>query len=298
MNLVHRFLSAWFGFNKQQRNGLLVLCSLVLLLFVLRLSVSAFIKPEPILIADFSNIKLPELNENSVATDSSSESGSLFVFNPNTVTKEQLVKLGFKEKTANTFIKYRNKGAHFNKKEDLKKVYGVSEELYTKLEAYILIAGENKNHKTFVQQEPKTNQPQGRTGKQIKVVELNSVDSAGLLPLPGIGPAYAKRILKYRSLLGGYYSTEQLREVYGFTDSLFQIIKGYVKVDASLVTKIDLNTEDFKKLNAHPYISYEETKTIFNYRRKNGAITKLEHLKICIPDEKLIEKLIPYLSFN
>jgi competence protein ComEA len=289
MQFIHRFLSAWFGFNKQQRNGLLVLCTIIVFLFIIRLNISAFIHPEPILITDLSNIKLPEINTGSVS-DSSSENNSFFVFDPNTVTKEQLIKLGFKEKTANTFINYRNKGAHFAKKEDLKKVYGISKELYTKIEAYILISGEKNEAKNFSQQEPKSK-------KQIKVVELNSVDSAGLLPLPGIGPGYAKRILKYRSLLGGYYSTEQLKEVYGFSDSLFQVIKDHVKADPSLVTKIDINTEDFKKLNAHPYISYEDTKTIFNYRRKNGPITKIEHLKICISDEEQIKKLTPYLGF-
>ncbi len=291
MQFIHRFLSAWFGFNKQQRNGLLVLCTIILFLFVIRLSISSFITPEPILFADFSNTKLPKLNSATAATDSASEANGLFIFDPNTVTKEQLVKLGLKEKTANTFINYRNKGAHFNKKEDLKKVYGITDELYSKLESYILISKANDPEKTFIQQEPKSK-------KQIKTVELNSVDSIGLLPLPGIGPGYAKRILKYRSLLGGYYSIEQLKEVYGFTDSLFRVVKDYVKVDPSLITKIDLNTEDFKKLNAHPYLSYEDTKTIFNYRRKNGPITKLEHLRICISDEGQLQKIIPYLNIN
>lgn len=290
MNFVHRFLSSWFGFNKQQRNGLMVLCTIVALLFFVRLSISSFIQPEPVLLADFSSVKLPEYNSGLLVTDSASENSNLFVFNPNTVTKEQLIQLGFKEKTASTFINYRNKGAHFNTKEDVKKVYGVSNELFSKLEAYILIDSETKPPKQFSHQEPKTK-------KQIKVVELNTVDSVGLLPLPGIGPAYAKRILKYRSLLGGYASAEQLREVYGFTDSLFQIVKPYVTVNPALVAKIDLNTEDFKKLNAHPYISYEDTKTIFNYRRKNGAITKIEHLKICISDEAQLEKLAAYLAF-
>ncbi len=295
MEFIHRFLSAWFGFNKQQRNGLLVLCTIIVSLFFIRINISSFIKSDPILLADFSNTKLPQTNSGLLVSDSSSENNNLFVFNPNIVTKEQLVKLGFKEKTANTFINYRNKGAHFNKKEDVKKVYGVSDELYSKLEAYILIENENKSYKTNSQQEPIMIGI--GTKKQIKVVELNTVDSIGLLPLPGIGPAYAKRILKYRSLLGGFYSAEQLREVYGFTDSLFQIVKAYVRVDPSLVTKIDLNTEDFKKLNAHPYISYEDTKTIFNYRRKNGAITTLAHLRICISDEEQVKKIIPYLSF-
>lgn len=291
MDFVHRFLSAWFGFNKQQRNGLLVLCCIVALLLFARLSISSFIHPEPILIADFSNTNFPKSNSNTLVSDSSSENNNLFVFNPNTVTKEQLISLGFKEKTANTFINYRNKGAHFNAKEDVKKVYGVTEELFTKLEAYILIDSENKNPKQYAQQEPKTK-------KQIKTIELNTVDSIGLLPLPGIGPGYAKRILKYRSLLGGYATIEQLREVYGFTDSLFQVVKPYVTVNPALVTIIDLNTEDFKKLNAHPYLSYEDTKAIFNYRRKNGAIVKMEHLRICIYDESQLIKLAPYLDFK
>jgi len=290
MDFIHRILSDWFGFNKQQRNGLLVLCSVILLLFFVRISVSSFIKSQPILMADFSNTPLPNTNSNLLINDTTAEN-SFFVFNPNTVSEEQLIQLGFEKKTAHTFINYRNKGAHFNKKEDIKKVYGVSEELFLKIEPYILIDNENKKTYSGIHQEPKNK-------KQIKVLELNSVDSIGLLPLPGIGPAFAKRIIKYRSLLGGYYSIEQLREVYGFTDSLFQVVKDYVKVDAALVTKIDLNTEDFKKLNSHPYISYEDTKTIFNYRRKNGVITKLEHLKICISDEEQIKKLIPYLGFN
>jgi DNA uptake protein ComE-like DNA-binding protein len=288
MNFIHQFLSSWFGFNKQQRNGLLVLCTIVLFLFVVRLSISAFIKPKPILIADFSSVNLPQLNGNVALSDSSAENNSLFMFDPNTVSKEQLIALGFKEKTANTFINYRNKGVHFNSKEDLKKVYGVSEALFNKIAPYILIGNKESKPNTFAAQQPK---------QQVKTVELNTADSISLLPLPGIGPSFAKRIIKYRELLGGYHSSEQLKEVYGFTDSLFQIVKGYVKVDASLVKKIDVNTEDFKKLNAHPYISYEETKTIFNYRRKNGPITTLEHLKICISDETQLKKLAPYLPF-
>lgn len=290
MQFFHQFLSAWFGFNKQQRNGLLVLCSIIMILFIVRLSIHSFIKPNPLLIADFSSVKLPEFKSGPSTSDSSNKENSLFVFDPNTVTKEQLLELGFKEKTANTFINYRNKGAHFHKKEDLKKVYSISNELYSRIEAYILIGNPDNGQKTYSQQEPKTK-------KQIKIVELNSTDSLGLLPLPGIGPGFAKRILKYRSLLGGYSSTEQLKEVYGFTDSLFQVVKNYVTADPSLITKIDINTEDFKKLNAHPYISYEDTKAIFNYRRKNGPITKLEHLKICISDEGQIKKLSPYLGF-
>ena len=117
MNFLHQFLSAYFGFNKQQRNGLLVLCLIIIVLFIVRMSLTIFIKPAPLLMADFSHINF---KENLIAaTDSSNEKtniqNSLFVFNPNTVSKEQLILLGFKEKAAGTFINYRNKGGQFNK---------------------------------------------------------------------------------------------------------------------------------------------------------------------------------------
>src|SRR4051812_33603305 len=107
MNLWHQFLSSYFGFNKQQRNGLFVLVLLIISLFVIRLSISNFIKPEPLLMLDFSKMNLPAPNSTFSKTDPAktenhSGSSDLFVFDPNTATKEQLIKLGLKEKTANT----------------------------------------------------------------------------------------------------------------------------------------------------------------------------------------------------
>lgn len=291
MNLIHRFLSTWFGFNKQQRNGVIVLCAIILILFIVRLSINHFIEPKSALVADFSKTDLSKLKNANLKADSIPQEKEtvLFVFNPNTVNKEQLLQLGFKEKTANTFLKYRSKGAVFKNKEDVKKVYGISEDLYAAIEPYIFIEGENRNE---IKSESKE-QPIAK--KEFKVIELNSADSISLLPLPGIGGAYAKRILKYRSLLGGFYSTEQLKEVYGFTDTLYLSIKNYVRVDASLVSKIDMNTENFKALNAHPYISYEDTKAIFNWRRKNGAVKTKEQVKEIVGEETF-KKIEAYLA--
>lgn len=293
ISFFHRFLSSWFGFNRQQRNGVLVLCLVIVVLFIVRLSLHHLIQPKQLVIADFSQSKLPDENTSLVTGDTSKkESGNaMFIFDPNTVSKDQLVKLGFKEKTANTFINYRNKGAHFEKKEDVKKVYGVSEALYKKIEPFIFIS----KAETKVQDTEST--AQTTKPKTHKVIELNSADSLELLGLRGIGPSFTKRILKYRSLLGGFYSTEQLREVYGLQDSTYQLIKNDVRVDASLVIKLDINNENFKELNKHPYLSFEDVKAIFNYRRKNGPITTPEQLKQAIADPAVIEKLKPYLSF-
>ncbi|MBN1108862.1 MAG: helix-hairpin-helix domain-containing protein, partial [Bacteroidales bacterium] len=57
--------------------------------------------------------------------------------------------------------------------------------------------------------------------RPVEVIELNTCDSAMLEALPGLGPVLSARIIKYRKLLGGYVSAEQLREVYGLSEETF-----------------------------------------------------------------------------
>jgi competence ComEA-like helix-hairpin-helix protein len=133
--------------------------------------------------------------------------------------------------------------------------------------------------------------------KKAKVkIELNSADSIGLIELKGIGSAFAKRILKYRTILGGFINVEQLKEVYGFTDELYEQILPFIKVDANLITKININKDDFKIINKHPYLSYELTKTICEWRRK--TLITATNLKEIINDNTVYNKVLPYTDFQ
>lgn len=298
----HLFWSNYFGFNKQQRNGLFVLVLLMTLLFIARLGISAFIHPKPVLIADFSRSDLskfqtPGENNSEKRPGNEPVNPSLFVFDPNTVSREQLLKLGFREKTATTFLNYRSKGAQFRKKEDLKKVYGISESLYNKLEPFILIEPEKPAERSSAPIK-ETPEKEIKAAKPLKKTELNSADSLALLEVKGIGPSFTKRILKYRSMLGGFVAIEQLKEVYGMDDETFNTVKDQLTVDPLLLQKIRINSENFKELNRHPYLGYETTKAVFNYRRKNGPIKTAGQLKEIITDEATLSKLLPYLSFE
>ncbi|MBK7310285.1 MAG: helix-hairpin-helix domain-containing protein [Sphingobacteriaceae bacterium] len=126
-------------------------------------------------------------------------------------------------------------------------------------------------------------------------MELNSADSLALIELKGIGPAYAKRILKYRNLLGGFTSIQQVKEIYGMTDDLYQLIASQCTINSSSIKKININTVDFKALNKHPYIDYELTKRIF-ILKKNGKITE-ENIAEIIEDDQLTTKIKPYLEY-
>ncbi|MGZ4041727.1 MAG: ComEA family DNA-binding protein [Bacteroidia bacterium] len=285
-NKIKNLINNYFGFNKQQRRGLLLLCSACLVLLIARLSLPFFVGKSNIVIA---NLPLIERKIEAVTYPSKHDftkpvKQKLFAFDPNTVTLHQLLELGLKEKTVSIFLKFRNKGFVFKQKEDLKKVYGVNDELYKKLEPYILI---EKEPQPVANKKPQQ--------LQKKIIELNGADSLALLEISGIGPSFAKRIMKYRTLLGGFINVNQLLEVYGFTEEIFEKIKSQVSVNTSDITKLNLNKDDFKTVNKHPYLSYELTKQIFDKRRKE--IITPENLKAIMKDDAQYFKLLPYLSF-
>jgi len=123
--------------------------------------------------------------------------------------------------------------------------------------------------------------------RDIGEIELNTADSIQLQELKGIGPGFARRIIIYREKLGGYYAKEQLMEVYGFTDKLYNQIKSDVTVDASKIRKMNVNRMDISHLKRHPYISYYEAKAIYDYRMQQPGdrIKSIEELST-LPDLK------------
>ena len=91
--------------------------------------------------------KLAEQNKDEIkdnySTTSVNKKDSLFYFDPNTINYEQAVMLGFPQKTAHTLLKYRDKGGKFYKAIDLKKLYGLNESLFEKLQPFIVVKENN-----------------------------------------------------------------------------------------------------------------------------------------------------------
>lgn len=130
-------------------------------------------------------------------------------------------------------------------------------------------------------------------------IDLNNCDTALLKTLPGIGNILSVRIIKYRTLLGGYASVNQLKEVYGLTAETFDLIKSKVSADSSIVHRIRINSAGYKELSRLPYFKNYEVTAILKYRELKGRINGISDLE----DNKLItkEKAIkvgPYLDFE
>lgn len=100
-------------------------------------------------------------------------------------------------------------------------------------------------------------------------IDLNTADTLLLQRIPGIGPAYARGIVNYRERLGGFVSTHQLSEI----EYLPAGIEKWCRTTPTpTLRRLSLNRATFKELIRHPYLNYEQVKTIVNRRQKMGDL--------------------------
>lgn len=166
-----------------------------------------------------------------------------FVFDPNTVSVEDLCRLGFSRKQAESIDNYRRKGGRFRRKKDFARSFVVSDSIYRRLEPYI----------------------------DIPLVDLNLADSAALDALPGIGGWFASKIIEHRNALGGFSHKEQLMDIYRFDKEKYDGLSDLVTVSPENVSPYPLWTLPADSLRKHPYITDSETaKAIVLFRENNG----------------------------
>lgn len=222
-----------------------------------------------------------------------------FFFNPNDISKTKLIEFGLSERQANNFVNYVKAGGRFNSEQDLRKLYCMNDFLYNKMSPYVRIP---KKEET-ISQSP-TNKTEITISKShiipskpLIILDINEADSLDFQILRGIGPSYAKRIYIYGKKLGGYVKIEQIKEVYGMTDTLYISIVQYLKIENVNPTKLNINTSTIKELSSHPYIDFYLAKAIIKLRIELNNYKSIDQLRqIHLLDQKTYEKLLPYLE--
>ncbi|MCE5345918.1 MAG: helix-hairpin-helix domain-containing protein [Bacteroidales bacterium] len=275
---------SWFGFSRRERRSSFILLLLVAMIISVR-----YIFPGR-------NIKIEDVTEDISGSEVSglpygektSSPAGLFEFDPNTVSYDTMIKLGFASKEANTLISYRNKGGKFRRPADLKKVYGIEEGKAGKLIPFVKVATDTAGKVSY-------NSDQ----KRLPLLDINSCDSATLVRLPGIGPVLSARIIKYRQLLGGFARADQIKEVYGLPEETYDLIKGRIFIDTLAITRVDVNSAEYKELAHIPYFERYEVTAILRYRELKGRITGINDLveNKLITNEKAA-KAGPYIRFE
>lgn len=132
--------------------------------------------------------------------------------------------------------------------------------------------------------------------KEIFLIELNSADTFELQRLRGIGPAFAKRIVKYRERLHGFNDKTQMLEVFGMDTAKYNAIKDHLAVNPDSVHPMNLNNVTFKELLAHPYFPFVTTKAIMLYRKDHKVFRSITELKsIPVISDSAFRKMSRYL---
>lgn len=284
MKLNTEPIRRWFGFTRRERRSSFILLFIVFLIIAFRYTI-----PEKnIGIEDISTGILSLENTLGTLKPTLSSDIRLFSFDPNNASYDTLLMLGFSSGEASTLINYRNKGGKFRQPSDLNKIYGIEEHKVNELVPFVKVNLDIKDRSIDVY---------GR--QQKKLIDLNSCDSLLLETLPGIGPVLSVRIIKYRNLLRGFVSVDQLQEVYGLPEETFNLIKGRFFIDTTIITKIDVNSAAYNEFNRLPYFEYYEVTAILKYRELMGRIEGIDDLiyNRLLTAEKAA-KVRPYLSFE
>lgn len=227
----------------------------------------------------------------------SRENSRLFPFDPNTLNQDGWNALGLREKTIRTILHFKEKGGRFRKPEDLKKIYGLFPDEFERLLPWIQISDPGNNTKTVYENSPAP--VKKSLTREKKVIDINLADTSEWIALPGIGSKLAARIVLFREKLGGFYSTDQVAEVYALPDSVFQLIKPVLRLGEFSLKKISINEATFQELQAHPYLRRELAGPIIAYRKEHGPFKTIDELRrLQVFTEQSWTKLAPYIDIK
>lgn len=225
-------------------------------------------------------------NNNYKYKSSRSKEERNFKIEINSATKEEFEKLyGIGNVFADRIIKYRTKIGGFSSIEQIKEVYGIHDTVFQKFKHNLSIIPIKNNGITA-------------TSKQKKI-EINAATMEDLLQLKGIGNVYAKRIFEFREKLGGFYALEQIKDVYGIHDSVYQKFINQIYIQPKSIQKININTATLEELMSNPYFFSTFAKQIIGYRTKVKPFESVEDLKkiYYIRDNpSYYNKILPYVS--
>lgn len=242
-------------------------------------------------------------NKNSQKNWDKKEKAPLVPFNPNELDSAGWRNLGLSPKQSQVMVRIRNERGGFKSKQELERI-NMLNHVIDRIRPYIQLLDSlprktwEKNKYPKTEFKPDSSKPKWKKKEFKKLnIDLNKTDTLELVGLYGIGPSFAKRIIKFRDGLGGFNSKQQLLEVWGMDSFRYAGIQDEVFVSQTELQKININAAEYDSLKSHPYIKYNVAKSIVNYREQHGAFSEIDQLlKIHLIDDDLLRKLKPYLA--
>ena len=268
-------IKSHFVFNRSQRNGILLL--ILVISGFLALNYYVDFSEENVLDTHSEEIIAIQKELDSLrAIEIASRKPKIYPFNPNFITDFKGYTLGMSNEEIDRLLALRKENKWINSVEDFKKVTKVSDSLLNKISPYF------KFPDWVINPKPKTNYTKkGFKEKTFEQkVDLNIATQAQLEEVNGIGKAFSKRIIDYRSKLGSFTNDIQLYEVYGLDYQVTnRVLNEFTVKTPKEIAKMNLNNISASDIATVPGISFELAKRIWEYRILNERIESFSELE-------------------
>lgn len=263
-------------FTREQRTALLLLLPLALLAAV----GVALLRPR--------RTAVPNAAPNAVSDAAESHpADSLFAFDPNTVTYRELRRLGFARRDAAGILRYRAAGKVFRIPEDFAACYQVSDSMYDRLEAYVVIGEAYRFHpRRDTAVRPRRvfeRTPFGRAARPVDSLRPFRIDTASERFWYSIGftRRQAAAIADHNALIGGFRNADELADYPVIGDSAARRIARYALFPERrrpADEPLELNRADSAALRSVHGIGEGTVGAILDYRRRLGGFVRAEQL--------------------
>ncbi|MFT5790966.1 MAG: DNA uptake protein ComE-like DNA-binding protein [Urechidicola sp.] len=269
-------LKSHFWYNKSQRNGVFFLLFFILILqgvyFFVDFSSSeeTNLPSEEIILFQnqIDSLKLIEIEN---------RKPKIYPFNPSFITDYKGYQLGMTTQEIDRLLSHRESGKYINSARQFQVVTKVSDSLLAVISPYFKFPDWISRKKNTSLNYNKPKEEEIFTGEKQ---DLNIVTAIQLKEIKGIGDKLSERIIKYRTSMKGFMNDEQLEQVYGLKPEVIaKVLQRYTVLSQPTIEKVNVNTATFKEVLHLPYIDYELTKKIFQYRDEVAEIQNLEELK-------------------
>ena len=205
---------------------------------------------------------------------------TLFLFDPNTVTYDELLLLGFDKRTAVGIVKYRTAGKVFGIAEELALCYGVTDSMFARVRPYIKIGSKYatkpkaEHFGSLHNSLPKRFSP--------RPFEKFGIDTVGVNYLRRIGfsTRQAEALIEYRERGGGIFSMNELRDCYAVSEEMADSLAHFVilSVRNPYEGLIEINSADSATLRKVRGIGAKTVVAVMQYRKLLGGFVRKEQI--------------------
>ena len=222
---------------------------------------------------------------------------TIYPFNPNFITDYKGYSLGMSVAEIDKLQAFRKGGKWINSAADFKNVTGVSDSLLAKLSPYFKFPdwvnkknqqGKGKagvgyattgNYPEKYESKYQNNYQPKKEKAAKPALDINSALEEDLVAVYGIGPAFAKKILRRRAELGAFVSMDQMEDFKELSPEAVSGLKKSFKVTGQpQVTTININSASLQQLSRFPYFNRDIAKAIITQRSMKGKIVNFDEL--------------------